>query len=104
MDRLTYLGTRKLDVRFGRRDGALAWFIRHTRNKAFEEGLFGEVLVVLFKVLFGGSHELYSGKLIAVEQVRWKAIDCNGYWEREAYPRFSKREMMSPTRPRCGIA
>lgn len=48
----------------------MSWCRRRTGDETFEEGLFGEILVVLLEVLLGGRHELYGGELVAVDQIR----------------------------------
>ena len=53
---------------------------------------------MLFQMLFGRRHKLDSGKLISNATVNGKHIIYSG--NVAFYPRFSNREMMSPTRPR----
>jgi hypothetical protein len=54
---------------------------------------------VLLEVLLAGSGELDGSELVAGDVL---AIDQFTYVE-DTYPRFSKREMMGPIRPRCSI-
>lgn len=69
---------------------------RHTGDKALEEGLLAEIGVVLLEVLLRGADKLHGGKLVAGHPSARTVLNYYHY----TYPRFSKRERMSPTRPR----
>lgn len=67
-----------------------------TGDKSLEEGLVREIGIVLLKVLLGWRDELQSNKLVSgTNQQEFGSI-----LEDDAHPRFSNREMISPTRPR----
>ena len=70
-----------------------------TLNESGEEGLILEVLVVLLEVRLAGRGHLQGDQLVPalVSPVNTAAADG------ATDPLFSKREMMSPTRPRCKL-
>lgn len=77
--------------------------VSHTLDETREEGLVLEVLVVLLEVLLAGGDELQGNELVAacdVCQQMARAGESFKLGVEFTYPRFSKREMMGPTRPR----
>ena len=70
-------------------------------------------LTVLLKVSLAGGGQLDGNKLVATKRRVRQRLLCVNYLHREGsenfeicmrsitHPRFSKREMMGPTRPRC---
>lgn len=71
---------------------------RRTSDETLEERLVAQVLVVLLEVLLGWSGELDGGELVAVSRSA-SVLEHNQHVP--AHPLFSKRLMISPTRPRC---
>ena len=67
-----------------------------TGDKALEEGLVREVFVMLLKVLLARADELHGDKLEACGR---SALRHRAKGDK-SNPRFSKREMISPTTPR----
>lgn len=68
-----------------------------TSNKALEERLLREVLVVVLEVLLGGRAHLHGNELEAVPISTMRLL--TSVWG-NTNPRFSKRERMGPTSPR----
>jgi hypothetical protein len=70
-------------------------------NEPREEALGLEVLVVLLQVLLGRSHHLEGGDLRAMSMYINTDNTDSGGWALALYPRFSKRERISPTSLCC---
>ena len=70
-------------------------FRGRTGDKTLVERLVREILVMLLQVLFRRSDHFQRSELVPVE-----TLAAEERLGEAAYPRFSKRQMMSPTRPR----
>lgn len=68
----------------------------HTCDKALEERLLGKIGIVVLEMLLGWGDELQSNQLVSACVQLWSCCSWHN-----AYPRFSNRAIMSPTRPRC---